>query len=134
MIEFLLNEALTFHAKINADAGIRDIGLIESAINSTFQSAFGQDCYPTIFDKAAQLLYKLTNNHGFIDGNKRVALHTAEVFLRVNGLALDCSQDERVAVTKAVASDEMSADDLKFWLVRNVTGSIFITGKITINI
>ena len=79
-------------------------------------------------------MYKLTNNHGFIDGNKRVALHTAEVFLRVNGLVLDCSQDERVAVTKAVASDEMSADDLKFWIVRNVTGSIFITGNITINI
>ena len=82
MIKFLLAEALKFHAQLDTVAGVRDIGLIESAINAPFQTWDGQDLHPTIFDKAAQLFYKLTQNHGFVDGNKRVALHTAAVFLR----------------------------------------------------
>ena len=132
MINFLLDEALKFHAKLDAESGIRDIGLIESAINAPFQTAFGQDRYPTIFDKAARLFFGITQNHGFIDGNKRVALHTTAVFLYVNNFVIDCSQDELVEVGKKIASSKMSIDEVKFWLLRHSAARIFFSGNITI--
>ncbi|MBR3747707.1 MAG: type II toxin-antitoxin system death-on-curing family toxin, partial [Selenomonadaceae bacterium] len=119
MIEFLLAQALKRHEKLNAAKGIRDIGLIESAINAPFQTFGGQDLYPTIFDKATQLFYGLTKNHGFVDGNKRLALHVTEIFLRVNNFVLRCSQDKLVEVSLKVAASQISVDELKFWLLRH---------------
>lgn len=134
MIEFLLAEALMFHSKLNAATGIRDVGLIESAINAPFQTFGGQDLYPSIFDKATQLFYGLTKNHGFVDGNKRVAVHTATVFLRLNNFVLRCSQDELVEVSLKIAASQMTVDDLKFWLLRHSAGEIFFSGNITITL
>ena len=134
MINFLTRDALTFHAQLNADKGIRDIGLIESAINAPFQSFGGRSLYPTIFDKAARLFFGLAMNHGFIDGNKRVALQTALVYLRINNLQITASDDQLFNVTMRLANGELSAEQLKFWLVANSTpaASIFRQGSITI--
>ncbi len=80
-IELVLNDILKFHSELESNkefstgAGIRDFGLLESAVNAPFQTFDGQDLYATIFDKAAHLAYGLTKNHGFVDGNKRVAIH-----------------------------------------------------------
>lgn len=134
MIEFLLKEALNFHAQLDAAAGIRDIRLVESAIESPFQTFGGQDLCPTIFDKAARLFYGLTQNHGFVDGNKRVALHTTEVFLHVNNFVLRCSEDELVDIGLKIAKGLLTVDKIKFWLLRKAAGMIFITGNITIKI
>lgn len=134
MINLLLREIERFHNQLDTAAGVRDFGLIESAVNAPFQNVFGQELYPTIFDKGAKLFHGLTMNHGFIDGNKRVAAHALNVFLRINGLRIDVSDEEFYRVAIETASGKITADDLKFWLVRNVTGKIFITGKITINI
>lgn len=134
MIEFLLVQALKRHEKLNAPKGIRDIGLIESAINAPFQTFGGQDLYPTIFDKATQLFYGLTKNHGFVDGNKRVALHVTEIFLRVNNFMFNCSQDELVEVSLQIAASRISVDELKFWLLRHSAGRIFFSGNITITL
>lgn len=77
LIKFLLADVLNFHSQLEGkSAGVRDLGLIESAVNAPFQTFGGQDLYPTIFDKAAQLAYGLTKNHGFVDGNKRAAIHS----------------------------------------------------------
>ncbi len=134
MIEFSLADILKRHEKLNSATGFRDSGLIESAINAPFQTFGGQDLYPTIFDKAAQLFYGLTKNHGFVDGNKRVALHVTEIFLRVNNLMLNCSQDELVEVSLQIAASRMPVNDLKFWLLRHSADKISFSGDITITL
>lgn len=84
-------------AEMNADlagsGGIRDVGLIESACMRPQATAFGEDAYPSIWEKAAALLQSLACNHGFVDGNKRTAWMAVTVFLEVNGHPLDAPLD-----------------------------------------
>ena len=69
-----MEDILNFHKllasdeKLQTNSTIRDIGLLESAVNNPFQTFGGEDLYPKIFDKAAQLAYGLVKNHGFVDG------------------------------------------------------------------
>lgn len=94
----------------------------------------GQSLYPTIFDKAARLFYGLVKNHGFVDGNKRVAAHALIVFLRVNSFDLRTSDDEFFRVTMETAAENFSADQIKIWLLENTQAapSVFRDNIITI--
>lgn len=74
--------------------GVRDQGLLLSALATPMSQFDGQDLYPTIYDKASAYIFHLAKNHPFIDGNKRVAAASAIVFLKANGLALYASQIE----------------------------------------
>lgn len=134
MIDLLLKNILTFHEQLEAGKGIRDLGLVESAVNAPFQTFGGQSLYPTIFDKAARLFYGLVKNHGFVDGNKRVAAHALIVFLRVNGFDLRASDDEFFRVTVETAAGNFSADQIKIWLLENTQAapSVFRDNIITI--
>ncbi len=71
-----------------ATQGVRDRTLIESAVGRPFQSAFGQDIYPTIIDKGVALFHSLVANHAFFDGNKRTAVTALDHFLLANGFVL----------------------------------------------
>ena len=71
-----------------ATEGVRDRTLIESAIGRPFQSAFGQDIYPTIIEKGVALFHSLVANHAFVDGNKRTAVTALDHFLLANGFVL----------------------------------------------
>ena len=120
MIKFLLSDVLNFHAQLESKgAGIRDLGLIESAVNAPFQTFCGQDLYPTIFDKAAQLAYGLTENHGFVDGNKRAAIHSMMVYLLLNGFDLTAEEDEIFNVSMNLAAGKISSVELSEWLKLN---------------
>lgn len=134
MINFLLKNVLNFHEQLEAAPGIRDKGLIESAVNAPFQTFGGQRLYPTIIDQAARLCFGLTKNHGFIDGNKRVALHAMELFLRLNGIFLTCTQLARIDIMKKLAAGHCSEEQLKVWLKTNSRSapSIIQSGTITI--
>ena len=96
-IELITNDILEFHKELENDkelhteSGIRDYGLLESAVNAPFQTFFGEELYKTIEEKAARLCYGLTNNHAFIDGNKRIAVHAMEVLLIINGIPSGCA-------------------------------------------
>ena len=79
---------------LEAPPEIRDVGLLESALARPQATAFGQDAYPTIHDKAAALLHSLARNHALVDGNKRVALAATIAFYGINGLRLTFSQDD----------------------------------------
>ena len=68
--------------------GLRDRGLLESAVARPFQSAFESDIYPTILDKAAALFHSLIANHAFVDGNKRTEVTAFDHFLLANGFVL----------------------------------------------
>ena len=119
LIKFLLADVLNFHSQLEGKStGIRDLGLIESAVNAPFQTFGGQDLYPTIFDKAAQLAYGLTENHGFVDGNKRAAIHSMMVYLLLNDLDLTANEDEIFRVSMNLAAGKISAVELSEWLKR----------------
>lgn len=69
-------------------AGVKDHGLLESAVHRPRQSVFGEDAYPSLFDKAAALLESLVKNHCFHNGNKRTAYLVTKSFLLLNGYHL----------------------------------------------
>ena len=121
-IDLVLNDILEFHTELEnsldcpADKGLRDRGLLESAVSAPFQTFGGQDLYPTLFDKAAQLLYGLNKNHSFVDGNKRIAVHAMLVFLLINDIRIEYTQDDIVTLSLAVADDKATPEDIIDWI------------------
>jgi death on curing protein len=98
-------------------AGIRDEGLLDSAINKPKNlCAYGQ---PTIFDLAASYATGLVKNHPFLDGNKRIGFMAAYVFLGANGWSLEATEEEAVLETLGLAAGERAEADYAAWLARN---------------
>lgn len=97
-------------------AGIRDVGLLESALAQPKATFDGTDLHPTVVDKAAALSFALVANYLFIEGNKRVGHAAMEVFLVLNGHEIDASVDEQERVMLAVASSAMDRAELASWL------------------
>ena len=85
-------QILMLHAALAARAGsldgLRDEGLLDSAIHAPMQTFGGQELYPSTLEKAARLGYGLIRNHPFADGNKRIGTHAMLVFLAINGVTL----------------------------------------------
>jgi death-on-curing protein len=90
---------------------IRDIGLLESAAARPRSSAFGNDAYPSIHDKAAALLHSLARNHPLVDGNERLALAATTAFYGINGMQLTLSNDDAHELVVAIASGQL--DDIE---------------------
>ena len=86
---------------------VRDVGLLDSAINRPRSSAFGEDAYPTLPLKAAALLHSLTKKHALIDGNKRLAWLCTVVVCDLNGLEPQLTDDEAFQLVWDVASSHM---------------------------
>ena len=98
-------------------AGIRDEGLLDSAINKPKNLiAYGQ---PTVFELAASYATGLVKNHPFLDGNKRIGFMAAYVFLGANGWSLEATEEEAVLETLALAAGERAEADYAAWLARN---------------
>lgn len=97
--------------------GIRDISLLESALESPFQSYGGEELYPSIQAKAARLCYGLVKNHAMIDGNKRLGCHTMLVFLALNGYEMEYTQKELSDLVLDVAVDRKQYEDILQWLL-----------------
>jgi death-on-curing protein len=115
-----LKEALELHRRIIEQtgglAGVRDFGMIESALAQPLMTFDGEDLYPTIVDKAAALGFSLIKNHPFIDGNKRIGHAALEIFLVLNGYEIDAHIDEQEQVILQVASGEMKRETFTEWL------------------
>lgn len=103
--------------------GIRDDGLLESSLFAPFQTFDGQDLYPTLIEKAGRLGYGLIKNHPFVDGNKRIGVHTMLVFLAVNDIKLSYRDEDLIQVALDVASGSVSFRDFCRWLVKCVSSS-----------
>lgn len=99
--------------------GIRDDGLLDSALNSPFQSFDGEDIYKTIQAKAARLGFSLVNNHAFVDGNKRIGLLVMMTFLEMNGIMLECSNEELIELGLGLASNKLDDNDLLDWIIKH---------------
>ena len=96
---------------LGAEPEVRDLGLLESALARPQASAFGQDAYPTIHEKAAALLHSVARNHALVDGNKRLALAAAIAFYGLNGMRLTLTNDEAYDLVIGVASGKL--DDVR---------------------
>lgn len=92
--------------------------LLESALAQPQAGFQGRYLYKTIFDKAAALMFSLVKNHPLVDGNKRLALATTQVFLAVNGYSIKAPQKERVKLALGVAKGERGRKAVARWLRR----------------
>lgn len=99
------------------ERGIRDEGLLESALYAPFQEYGDTAAYPSLQQKAARLCYGLVKNHPFVDGNKRIGAHVMLVFLALNGVELTYTQRELADVILQVAAGETGYDELLEWLI-----------------
>ncbi len=99
--------------------GVRDYNLLESALESPFQSFSGEELYPTLQAKAARLGYGLIKNHCMIDGNKRIGAHAMLVFLAINGVEVDYTQKELYDLIFSVAAGSLEYEDLLKWILEH---------------
>ena len=101
--------------------GVRDIGLIESAVERCKATFDGIDLYPTIFDKAAALMHSLLKNHAFVDGNKRTAYTSCGVFFKINGYKLENMHKASLEFVMSVENNSLSLEEIADWLKKHTT-------------
>ena len=116
MIKLTKDNILTLY-KIMVDntggtIGIRDTSLLESALNAPFQTFGNEELYPSIIEKASRLCYGLIKNHPFIDGNKRIGVYAMLVFLELNNLNLNFSDEEIINIALKTADSTYSYEDI----------------------
>lgn len=120
MIKFSKEKVLLLHKLIAQETGgsigVRDEALLESALENAFAGFGGQEFYPTKEEKGARLGYTLISNHAFVDGNKRIGMYVMLTFLEVNGVRIECTNDEVVNAGLSVASGSMDYNALLKWV------------------
>ena len=120
MIKFSKEKVLLLHKLISEETGgsigVRDEALLESALENAFAGFGDKEFYPSKEEKGARLGYTPISNHAFVDGNKRIGMYVMLTFLEVNGIRLDCTNEEIVHVGLSVAAGSMSYDDLLEWV------------------
>ena len=123
MIKFSQEKVLLLHKLITEETGgdpnIRDLALLDSALESAFQTFDGQELYPSKEEKGARIGYALISNHAFVDGNKRIGMYVLLTFLEVNGIRIYPSEEEVVRVGLEVASGKMKYEELLEWILEN---------------
>ena len=120
MIKFSKDKVLLLHKLIAEETGgsigVRDEGLLESALEAAFSGFGGKEFYPSKEEMGARLGYNLISNHAFVDGNKRIGMYVMLTFLEVNGIHMDCTNEEVSTVGLSVASGDMDYDALLSWV------------------
>jgi death-on-curing protein len=120
-------QVLFIHWRLGGETGgshgVRDLGLLESAVARPRASFDGVDLYPDLFTQAAALMDSLINNHPFVDGNKRTGITAAGLFLRINGWKLSASPEDLEACTLKVATGKMDVAAIAGWLWKNTLRS-----------
>lgn len=123
MIKLSQDKVLILHEIITEETGgspnVRDLSLLNSALESAFATFGGAELYPTRQQKAARIGFSLISNHAFVDGNKRIGMYVLPIFLEVNGVKIRPTNDEVARVGLAVAAGEMTYDDLLEWILDN---------------
>lgn len=116
MIKFSKENVLSIYEvltlKTGGTVGIRDEGLLASALEAPYQTFSGVDLFPTLLEKGVRLGFGLVSNHPFVDGNKRIGILIMLVFFEMNGILIDFTDDEVVDMALGVASGKYSYNDL----------------------
>jgi len=120
MMILTTTEVIELHEKLviatGGHPGVRDTGLLESAVLGCYQSFGGEDLYPTVAEKAARMAYAVCKNHPFIDGNKRAAVTSMLVILRMNDITLLYTQQELVKLGLGIADGSIDFKDIVAWI------------------
>ena len=123
MIKFSKEKILLLHQLMGeatgGTVGVRDEGLLESALESAYSGFDGEEFYPTKEEKGARLGFSLISNHAFLDGNKRIGIYVMLSFLEMNGVRINCTDDELVDIGLSVASGSMDYDGLLAWIIKH---------------
>ncbi|MBR0139944.1 MAG: type II toxin-antitoxin system death-on-curing family toxin [Firmicutes bacterium] len=121
MIKFSKEKVKLLHQLISEETGgtigVRDEGLLESALEGVFATFDGKDLYPSKEEKGARLGYTLISNHAFVDGNKRIGMYAMLTFLEVNGIRLEATNEEVAETGLAVAAGTMGYRELLSWVI-----------------
>lgn len=123
MIKFSREKVLLLHQLITQEtggsSGIRDLNLLDSALESVYATFDGVELYKSKEEKGARLGFTLISNHAFVDGNKRIGMYVMLTFLAVNGIEINCTNDEVVEVGLGVASGKMQYTELLQWVIEH---------------
>ena len=121
MILLTVDEIIEIHntltLKTGGSNGLRDKGLLESAVYSAISGFADEEAYPTIEEKSARLMYAITNNHPFVDGNKRIGVLVMLVTLRLNGTKINYSQKELIELSLDVAGGIKGYNDILNFII-----------------
>ncbi|WP_019002576.1 type II toxin-antitoxin system death-on-curing family toxin [Succinimonas amylolytica] len=123
MIRISKEQVIALHSHLISETGgsdgIRDRGLLESAMAAPFQVFGDKEAFPSIPQKAARIGYGIIKNHAFIDGNKRSGVHCMLVFLALNRIELDYTQDELSDIVLRIAASDLIFEDLLKWIIEH---------------
>ena len=120
MTKFSKDKVLLLHQYIAAETGgsvgLRDEGLLESALEGAFATFEGKELYPTKEEKAARIGASLVSNNAFLDGNKRIGMYVMLTFLEVNGIRVECTDEDIVRAGLLLAEGSMDYGKLLAWI------------------
>jgi death-on-curing protein len=123
-----ISEAIEIHldqiASFGGTTGVRDEGLLESALAQPQATFFGEYLHATIYEQAAAYLYHIAKNHPFIDGNKRTAFAVMDTFLRLNGYILNSDNEQIYNLVLKVAEGSIDKKEIAQFLEQNVVNDI----------
>ena len=123
MIKFSKEKVLLLHKFIAQETGgsigVRDEALLESALEAAFAGFGDKEFYPTKEEKGARLGYTLISNHAFVDGNKRIGMYVMLTFLEVNGVHMDCTNEEVTEMGLALADGSVGYEELLNWVIEH---------------
>ena len=121
MIRLSKEQVILLHERLieatGGGDGIRDDGMLDSALSNPFQLFGDEELYPSIQAKAAQLCFGIVKNHPMVDGNKRLGTHVMLVFLALNGYELSYTQKELSDTILDLASGKRGAEDILQWII-----------------
>ena len=120
MIKIDKDKVLLLHQLIaqetGGSVGVRDVGLLESAINNAYATFGGEELYKSKEEKAASLGFSLISNHAFVDGNKRIGVYVMLTFLETEGIKMNCANADVVKLGLGVASGSIKYDGILEWI------------------
>lgn len=118
-----IDNIILFHKKIVSSTGgsdgIRDIGLIESALNRGLMTFDGKELFDSTEMKISVISHGLIRNHGFLDGNKRIGIAVMVLLLKINNIRIKYFQQELIDLGLGVAEGKLNENDIFTWIERH---------------
>ena len=123
MILLTVEEISDLHDKLiertGGSHGLRDQSLLESAVYSAMSGFGDNEAYPSVEEKAARLMFSLTNNHAFVDGNKRIGVFTMLMTLQLNNVKITYTQTELISLGLSVADGKTEYTEILDWIMKH---------------
>lgn len=124
MILLTVEEIIALHDKLidrtGGSHGLRDKSLLESAVYSANAYFADNEAYPSVIEKAARLMFSLTNNHAFVDGNKRIGVFTMLMTLQLNNIKIKYTQAELIELGLSVADGKTDYNNILGWIKEHI--------------